>query len=118
MSVLDAMYTGVSGLDAEGSALSVIGDNVSNANTVGFKQSRAIFEDVMNSATGAVGTPGAGVRMATAQQDFSQGSLQTTGKSTDLALSGDGFFVVHGSVGGVSGNFYTRAGQTSLDKDG
>src|SRR5579884_1618237 len=118
MSILNAMYTGVSGLDAEGEALGVIGDNVSNANTVGFKESRAVFEDVMGSAIGASDATGAGVRMASTQQIFAQGSMLNTGQPTDLALSGDGFFVVQGSVNGVTGDFYTRAGQTKLDKDG
>jgi flagellar hook protein FlgE len=117
MSILRAMYSGTSGLNAEGQALGVVGDNVANTNTVGFKQSRAIFEDVLG---GAVGTksPGAGVRMTRAQQIFAQGTLLNTGQATDLALSGDGFFVVHGTVGGITGNFYTRAGQMSLREDG
>jgi flagellar hook protein FlgE len=118
MSILNAMYTGVSGLDAEGEALGVIGHNVSNANTVGFKESRAIFENVMGSAIGDPTATGAGVRMARAQEIFAQGSMLNTGQATDLAISGDGFFVVNGNVNGVTGNFYTRAGQMSLDKNG
>jgi flagellar hook protein FlgE len=118
MSLLNAMYTGVSGLNAEGDALSVVGDNVSNSNTVGFKESRAVFEDVMNSTMGNPNAPGAGVKMTEAQQIFSQGGLQSTGQPTDLAISGDGFFVVNGSMNGVTGNFYTRAGNTTLDKTG
>jgi flagellar hook protein FlgE len=118
MSILNAMYTGVSGLDAEGEALGVIGNNVANSNTVGFKESRAVFENVMGSAIGDPHAIGAGVRMQSAQQVFAQGSMLNTGQPTDLAISGDGFFVVNGNVGGVTGNFYTRAGQTSLDKNG
>ena len=118
MSLLDAMYTGVSGLDAEGDALGVIGNNVSNANTVGFKESRAIFETVMGAAVGSPNAIGDGVRMGATQQEFTEGSLQNTGNPTDLALSGDGFFVVQGSVGGSTGDFYTRAGQTSLNSSG
>ncbi len=118
MSLLTAMSTGVSGLDAESDALGVIGNNVSNANTVGFKESRAVFEDVMGSAIGAPDPVGAGVMMGKIQQEFTQGSMQTTGNPTDLALSGDGFFVVHGTVGGQTGDFYTRAGQTTLSANG
>jgi flagellar hook protein FlgE len=118
MSILNAMYSGVSGLSAEGDALGVIGDNVANANTVGFKESRAIFENVLGSAVGTEGGIGSGVRMARTQQIFAEGSMTNTGQPTDLALSGDGFFVVNGSVSGISGNFYTRAGQTSLRNDG
>src|SRR5271165_3879397 len=117
MSILNAMYSGVSGLDAEGDALGVIGNNVSNANTVGFKESRAIFENVMGSIGGATSI-GSGVRMAETQQVFAEGSMLNTGQGTDLAISGDGFFVVQGSVGGQTGNFYTRAGQTSLNDNG
>ena len=109
MSILNAMYAGVSGLDAEGEALGVIGNNVSNSNTVGFKESRAVFENVMGSAIGSPNAIGAGVRMDRAQQVFTQGSMLNTGQPTDLAISGDGFFVVNGTAGGVTGNFYTRA---------
>src|SRR5579862_7855529 len=118
MSILNAMYAGVSGLDAEGSALGVIGNNVANSNTVGFKESRAIFENVMNSSAGDPTATGGGVTMDRTQTVFTQGSMLNTGNPTDLALTGDGFFVVNGSVGGVTGNFYTRAGQTSLNTSG
>lgn len=118
MSILDAMYAGVSGLSAESDALNVIGNNLANTNTVGFKESRAVFENVLGAAVGAEGAIGAGVRMATAQQIFAEGSLQNTGNPTDVALSGDGFFVVSGDVAGVNGQFYTRAGQTSLNANG
>lgn len=118
MSLRNAMNSGVSGLSAEGSALGVIGDNVANINTVGFKQSRAIFEDVLGGAVGSNGAAGGGVRMTRAQQIFGQGSLTNTGEPTDVALSGDGFFVVHGALDGVEGTFFTRAGQTTVRNDG
>lgn len=118
MPLNSAMNSGVSGLQAEGQALGVVGDNVANSNTIGFKQSRALFEDVLGSAIGAPGAVGSGVRMTRAQQLFAQGALLNTGLPTDLALSGDGFFVAQGSVDGVTGNFYTRAGQTTLAQDG
>lgn len=119
--VLRAMYSGVSGLRAEGEALGVVGDNIANVNTVGFKSQRAVFEDVLGHSILA-GTssalPGSGVRIGEVQQMFTQGTLSNTGVSTDLALNGDGFFVVKGAVDGINGNFYTRAGQFVLDKDG
>lgn len=117
MSIMRAMYAGVSGLSAEGGALGVVGDNVANTNTIGFKQSRAIFADVLGAA---IGTPGAGsgVEMSRTQQLFTQGGLASTGVATDVALSGDGFLVVNGNVGGIQGNFYTRAGQLTLRADG
>lgn len=118
MSILDAMYSGVSGLTAESDALDVIGNNLANTNTVGFKESRAIFENVLGAAVGSEGSIGAGVRMSTAQQIFAEGSLENTGNATDVALSGDGFFMVNGNVSGVNGTFYTRAGETSLNANG
>jgi flagellar hook protein FlgE len=117
MSILRAMYTGVSGLRAEGEALGVVGDNVANSNTVGFKRSRAVFEDMVGGMAGK-SVIGAGVHMARTQQIFAQGAMLTTGQSTDLALTGDGFFVVNGTVDGNKGNFYSRSGQTTLRNDG
>jgi flagellar hook protein FlgE len=119
--VLRAMFSGVSGLRAEGEALGVVGDNIANVNTVGFKSQRAIFQDVLGHSILA-GTssalPGSGVRMGDVQQLFTQGSLTNTGVSTDVALNGDGFLVVGGTVDGITGNFYTRAGQLTIDNDG
>lgn len=119
--VLRAMYSGVSGLRAEGEALGVVGDNIANTNTVGFKSQRAIFQDVLGHsilAGTSASLPGSGVRIGKIQQMFNQGTLANTGVATDLALNGDGFFVVNGTVDGISSNFYTRAGQFVLDKDG
>jgi len=121
MSILQAMFTGVSGIQAEGEALGVVGDNISNTNTVGFKQERAVFENVLGHSilAGSAGAlPGSGVRMAAVSQLFTQGSLSNTGVSTDLALSGDGFFVMKGNVDGVNGNFYTRDGRLKVDNNG
>ena len=119
--VLSAMFSGVSGLRAEGEALGVVGDNIANVNTVGFKAQRAVFQDVLGHSILA-GTssalPGSGVRVGEVQQLFTQGSITNTGVSTDVALNGDGFLVVGGTVDGITGNFYTRAGQLTLDKDG
>jgi flagellar hook protein FlgE len=117
MSILRAMYSGVSGLTAETSALGVVGDNVANTNTIGFKQSRAIFGDVLGAAIGGNST-GSGVRMTRAQQIFAQGAIVNTGQATDVALSGDGFLSVSGTVDGLKGNFYTRAGQLTMRNDG
>jgi flagellar hook protein FlgE len=119
--VLRAMFSGVSGLRAEGEALGVVGDNIANVNTVGFKSQRSVFQDVLGHSILA-GTssalPGSGVRMGDVQQLFTQGSLSNTGVSTDVALNGDGFLVVAGTVDGITSNFYTRAGQLTIDNDG
>lgn len=116
MSIVKAMYTGVSGLTAQSDALGVVGDNIANANTVGFKRSRSQFEDQLGGAIGSA--EGAGVRMVRTQQIFAQGTLLNTGQPTDLALAGDGFFVVNGTIAGTDGSFYTRNGQMSLRNDG
>lgn len=119
--VLKALHTGVTGLRAEGEAIGVVGDNIANVNTVGFKRQRSIFEDILGHsilAGTAAALPGSGVRVGKVQQLFDQGSLSNTGVSTDLALNGDGFFVVQGTVEGLTSNFYTRAGQFTLDKNG
>jgi len=121
MTVLSSMNSGVSGLKAESDALGVAGDNIANVNTSGFKAQRAVFEDVLGHsilAGTSSGLPGSGVRIGDIQQMFTQGSLSNTGVSTDVALNGDGFFVVKGTVDGVSSDFYTRAGEFVIDKDG
>jgi len=121
MTVLSSMNSGVSGLKAESDALGVAGDNIANVNTSGFKAQRAVFEDVLGHsilAGTSSGLPGSGVRVGDIQQMFTQGSLSNTGVSTDVALNGDGFFVVKGTVDGVSSDFYTRAGEFVIDKDG
>jgi flagellar hook protein FlgE len=119
--VLRAMFSGVSGLRAESEAIGVVGDNIANVNTVGFKSQRAIFQDVLGHSILA-GTssalPGSGVRVGEVQQLFTQGSIANTGVSTDVALNGDGFLVVAGTVDGITSNFYTRAGQTTIDNGG
>jgi flagellar hook protein FlgE len=119
--VLKALNTAVSGLRAEGEAIGVVSDNISNVNTVGFKRQRALFQDVLGHsilAGTSASLPGSGVRVGKIQQLFTQGNLSSTGVSTDLALNGDGFFVVNGTVEGLNSNFYTRAGQFVLDRDG
>jgi len=115
------MNSGVSGLRAESEAISVVGDNIANVNTTGFKSQRVIFQDVLGHsilAGTASALPGSGVKVGDIQQLFTQGSLSNTGVATDLALSGDGFFTVKGAVDGLVGNFYTRAGTFNINKDG
>ena len=119
MSIVNMMSIGASGIAAEGQSLGITGDNIANVNTVGFKSQRAIFGDMLGRAGGgSVSSGGAGVRAIGVQSLFSQGSLSTTGVSTDLAIEGDGFFVVKGVAGGVDGSYYSRAGQFRFDKEG
>jgi flagellar hook protein FlgE len=96
----------------------VIGNNISNINTVGFKSSRTTFADLYQTAltNSAVGQfqIGRGVKMSSIDRLFAQGSLETTGSATDMAIEGDGFFILSDG----SGSFYTRAGQFIFDKNG
>jgi len=107
---------GLSGLNAAAKNLEVIGNNVSNANTVGFKLSQAQFADVYaNSLAGSGGAQvGIGTRVATVAQQFTQGNISTTNNSLDMAVSGNGFFRMNdnGSI------IYSRNGQFQLNKDG
>lgn len=119
--VLRSLNTGVTGLKAESDALSVNADNIANVNTVGFKSQRAIFADQLGRSILAGTTsnnPGSGVRVASVQVMHKQGTLSNTGISTDLALSGDGFFTLSGTVDGVTSNFFSRNGQFQLDHEG
>lgn len=122
MSINSSMYIGASGLTAHGEAISVTGDNIANANTVGFKGSRASFEDIMGQSvmsSGRQSSPlGMGTRLGAVQLNFGQGSLQNTGLVTDLAIDGNGLFVFAGTQKGVAGNFYSRAGQLSVSNEG
>jgi len=117
MSLLSSMYTGISGLQANGMIMGIIGDNIANVNTIGFKGTRGNFTDVI--AMSGMGTSnaanGAGTALASVQTLLGQGSLQQTEVATDLAITGAGFFVVANETGG---RFYTRAGQFKLDMDG
>lgn len=117
MGILSSMYTGISGIQANGEALGVISDNIANANTVGFKTSRAEFADVVSkSLKGVLGGHqiGRGTKLNGVTQIFSQGSITQTDKATDVALSGDGFFVVDTP----EGRSYTRNGAFNFNKDG
>lgn len=106
----------LSGLNAASSELRVIGHNVANAATVGFKKSRAQFADIF--ATSGLGTAsnaiGAGVRIAAVSQQFTQGNIGFTDNNLDLAISGQGFFRLNDN--GVT--VFSRAGQFGVDRDG
>ncbi|MGB0680156.1 MAG: flagellar hook-basal body complex protein, partial [Polyangiales bacterium] len=120
MSILRSLNTGATGLRSHGTAIGVTGDNIANVNTVGFKRSRAVFQDILGRSVGETnGMPesGGGSKLGHIQQMWSQGSLLTTDSPTDLALSGEGFFIVNGNVNGVQSSFYTRAGQFNLNVD-
>jgi flagellar hook protein FlgE len=118
MGILSALFAAVSGLNANGTNLSIIGNNIANTGTVGFKSSRANFADIVNASLGGASgstSSGIGVFLSGIQSNFTQGSLQTTNNSLDMAVDGNGFFQVKSTSGGF---FYTRAGQFNVNKDG
>ena len=109
-----AFSTAISGIKAAQANLDVISNNIANASTVGFKASRAEFAEIYASSVSGGSNAGQGVELTEIRADFSQGSLDFTGNGLDLAISGDGFFIV--SNGGASE--YTRAGSFLVDRDG
>ena len=120
MSLTDALFTGTSGLRALGHGMGVVGDNVANLNTTAFKGSRISFSDMMaqsiNTAVGS-GQLGRGTTLQALYPIFTQGSFESTANPTDLAIAGNGFFVVRDPR--TTGNvFYTRDGQFTIDKNG
>lgn len=117
MGILSSLYTGVSGLTAHGEALGVTSDNIANANTTGFKASRAEFQDIISkSLKGILGGNqiGRGVKIGAVNPILSQGNVDSTDKVTDLAISGDGYFKVKGS----DGESFTRDGSFHFDREG
>jgi len=118
--MIGSLYSAISGLNSNNKAMSTIGDNIANSSTYGFKSSSTLFANMLNESLGAGGgdTPGAGVKVAGLSESWTQGSLEPTGNSTDLAISGSGFFQVRD--GGVAGTdfYFTRVGAFRFDADG
>ena len=124
--MMRSLYSGVSGLQNHQTRMDVIGNNISNVNTTGFKRGRVNFQDMISQQVGGAAKPteelggvnpkdvGLGMTIATIEQVFSQGNLQTTGVSTDVAIQGNGFFILKDG----EESFYTRNGQFGLDRDG
>lgn len=117
MSLFNTMNTATSGLTVSSSSLGVIGDNIANMNTVGYKGTRSEFADFLPQDVYGLAGPsqiGTGAGLNNLQTIFGQGALEISENPIDLAISGDGFFQVNDGVN----DFYTRAGQFYLDKDG
>lgn len=124
--MMRSLYSGVSGLQNHQTRMDVIGNNISNVNTTGFKRGRVNFQDMISQQVGGAAKPteelggvnpkdvGLGMTIATIEQVFSQGNLQTTGVSTDVAIQGNGFFILKDG----DESFYTRNGQFGLDSNG
>lgn len=109
-------HHGIAGLNAASTSLDVIGHNIANSNTVGFKQSRAEFNEMIASAMGCSGggNSGIGVSTAAVTQQFTSGNITPTGRGLDMAINGDGFFTVD-TGNGVA---YTRNGAFQLNREG
>ena len=126
MASTTALLTGLTGLNANSRNLEVIGNNIANVNTTAFKGSRMLFSTAMSRTTHIGSEPredsggtnpfqvGLGVNIAGTQHDFAQGALQTTGDARDLAVEGDGFFIVERG----DDRFYTRDGSFRQDAEG
>ncbi|SDF10387.1 flagellar hook protein FlgE [Blastococcus fimeti] len=125
--MLRSMFSAISGLKAHQAKMDVTGNNIANVNTVGFKSSSAVFQDTLSQVVRAGGAPaadrggtnpaqvGLGVKLAAITTNWTNGAAQSTGRSTDFMIEGDGFFVTQGSGGE---QLYTRAGSLSFDATG
>ncbi|HET6466264.1 MAG TPA: flagellar hook protein FlgE, partial [Nitrospiria bacterium] len=118
MAILTSLFTGVSGLDAFGTGLSVVSNNIANMNTTGFKSGSVSFADIISQTlSGATATSqvGRGVYVNGITTQFDQGSFETTSNGLDLAIEGDGFFSVRDPSGAIA---YTRAGSFAVNVNG
>ncbi|QGY39081.1 flagellar hook-basal body complex protein [Pseudodesulfovibrio cashew] len=114
-----SLYSGITGLTVHSERMTVIGNNLANVNTTGFKGSRMYFEDLLSqdyATVNGVGQVGRGARVSSIYSDYGQGSFENSTESTDMAISGNGFFIV--SPAGEEDTFYTRAGNFRFDSDG
>lgn len=124
--MMRALFSAVSGLRNHQIQMDVIGNNIANVNTVGFKSSRALFQELLSQTLESASGPGEGrggsnpqqvglgMHISSIDQIFSQGNLMSTQRKTDLAIQGDGFFVLSDG----ERKYYTRAGAFDFDRDG
>ncbi len=120
MGIYNALYTGASGLSAFGEAVRVVGDNIANVNSLGFKSQNVVFSDVLSQTVGVTRSNianqvGNGVRIGAITRDQAQGSIQNTTNPTDMAINGNGMFALKDTASGQT--YYTRAGAFFLDKN-
>ncbi|MBI9085896.1 MAG: flagellar hook protein FlgE [Desulfobacterales bacterium] len=114
--MIGSLYAGISGLNANATAMTVIGDNIANVNTTAYKSNSSSFANVLSQASGgSVGNVGRGVEFQGTTGSWTDGTLEGTGNGTDLAINGKGFFIVNDSSGS---SYYTRAGGFEFDKNG
>ncbi|HEY0401761.1 MAG: flgE [Blastococcus sp.] len=124
--MLRSMFSAISGLRAHQTKMDVVGNNIANVNTVGFKGSQTVFQDTLSQVIRAGGAPaadrggtnpaqvGLGVKVAATTTNWTQGATQSTGRSTDFMIEGDGFFVTRAGTESL----YTRAGSFDFDGKG
>ncbi len=124
--MMRSLYSGVAGLNAHQTRMDVIGHNISNVNTVGYKKDRATFQEMLSQMVRGPAGPtgergginpmqiGLGVQVGSIDTNHQQGSLEATGQNTDLAIDGNGFFILRDG----EEKFYTRAGNLSMDSEG
>ena len=124
--MMRSLYSGVSGLQNHQTRMDVIGNNIANVNTFGFKRARVNFQDMISQQLSGPARPndelggvnpkevGLGMTIASVDNIFTQGNLQTTGVTTDIAIEGNGFFILKDG----EQSYYTRNGDFSLDRDG
>lgn len=120
MSISGSMYSGLSGLHAQGEAMNTISNNLANTNTIGYKSATMQFEDVFYSTlytSNGYGQVGNGVSISTISYDLTQGSTESTSESMNMALGGNGYFMV-GDPNSTGDTYYTRAGNFSFDSSG
>ncbi|MES0372107.1 MAG: flagellar hook-basal body complex protein, partial [Mariprofundaceae bacterium] len=120
MGIYNALFTGSSGLSAFGEAVRVIGDNIANVNSLGFKSQSVVFSDVLSQTVGVTRSNianqvGNGVRIGQITKNNAQGSIENTTSPTDMAINGRGMFALRNTASNET--FYTRAGAFFLDKD-
>ncbi len=125
--MLRSMYSGISGMKANQTKMDVVGNNVANVGTTAFKKSSTRFSDALNQTTIYSSSPGGGIggvnpgqvgigtKVSGIFKNMVQGAIQPTGRPTDLAIDGDGFFMVEIAPGQIG---YTRDGSFSLDMNG
>ena len=119
MGITSALYSGVSGLNTNSAAMSVVGNNLANTNTLGFKGSRSVFSDMLSSTvfgSGGKSQVGRGVALSKVDNIFSQGTFESTSSDTDVAIEGEGFFMLE-EVGNDE-TLYSRAGAFRFNSDG
>ena len=124
--MMRSLFAGVSGLQNHQTRMDVVGNNIANVNTYGFKRGRVTFKDMISQSLSGAAKPqedrgginpqqvGLGMMVATIDTIHTQGALQVTGVNTDLAIQGEGFFIEKRG----NNSYYTRNGAFSLDKDG